>query len=921
MAGAIDKKKNELIGELEGAPAMHRDARASILSDIALSREFAATFLSAVCQEHTGGQNEAGTAIGMSLATVCEALAKQRVICYGASGIAIRKFDFPPVDIGPTYGDQAGTVNGALALTEPTTSTMGMKATDIGETYTVNLSTTPGTQTEGSNTFSVYVGDYYLVRSRVSGELVDVSVNVTPYTTPDLDTVVGNVISWGSSVASEEEAETWNYNWAKANIASVGLQGEGSFNELNTLTLTNALTKGGLAGGPERSDGVTPLGPSFGNKFYLKRHADYVNTFTITGTTTVNTVEITGISETDIAKVKYGDVISGTGIPSGTITIAAVQPAKSQLRLSETAIADGTVTLTIDSVPFGYQAHDIFCQIEIVAEGLVTNDDWKPIGDDDGLYNAVNEGADDTLVASTSQFIGLLGFFNPGNVSGANENDLTKGASAAYTSDGKEYGTSYPGIEDNPFKPSTGGTTKAFEEKTTDGKTTIIGTQPKVGGLGDKDIWSGRYIRFDFERAGGDPVTPLPEFRYVTDSAERFYYAPKATLGYNVGTATPTHPINNADTIAVHTMPSFTEPRAELPRTGLSKCITRITKQEVLAAVGGGSGSSNTSTSIVPVDDLIHADGSGGANTANSPDTQTSNYYRLNNGIIEKKSWVTTYSDAANGTHYTATNQAGTTVDFTCLSNYVARKLTSDGAAANTDVAFIEGVIDDLQSGVAGAGGAKFRDPVMESIAQKHVTSASANDLNFDSYICATGSSTNEFDGALSTIKGSLSDFYTTTKLETRISRLESGTVYVGESADFANVAASPSVVTTVFGQNGHAKWMTFSTACDTLETNLTNRALEIDARIGRPTYLGNPVTAAGTPPAVYVNTIPGSPASGEFVPYGRALYNNVNMLLGQDVDLLGGIIKDIESLTDLLDLVKNARNKYEIFSGRDKEY
>jgi hypothetical protein len=35
----------------------------------------------------------------------------------------------------------------------------------------------------------------------------------------------------------------------------------------------------------------------------------------------------------------------------------------------------------------------------------------------------------------------------------------------------------------------------------------------------------------------------------------------------------------------------------------------------------------------------------------------------------------------------------------------------------------------------------------------------------------------------------------------------------------------------------------------------------------------------------------------------------------------LGGIIKDVESLTDLLDLVKNARNKYDIFSGRDKAY
>ena len=51
------------------------------------------------------------------------------------------------------------------------------------------------------------------------------------------------------------------------------------------------------------------------------------------------------------------------------------------------------------------------------------------------------------------------------------------------------------------------------------------------------------------------------------------------------------------------------------------------------------------------------------------------------------------------------------------------------------------------------------------------------------------------------------------------------------------------------------------------------------------------------------------------------AIYDNVNLLLGQDVDLLGGIIKDIESLGDLVQLVKNARNKYEIYNGRAKEY
>ena len=69
------------------------------------------------------------------------------------------------------------------------------------------------------------------------------------------------------------------------------------------------------------------------------------------------------------------------------------------------------------------------------------------------------------------------------------------------------------------------------------------------------------------------------------------------------------------------------------------------------------------------------------------------------------------------------------------------------------------------------------------------------------------------------------------------------------------------------------------------------------------------------------MSTIPSSNTTGGQVPYGRSLYNNINLLLGKDIDLMGKIIKDIRSLDSLVDLVKTARNKYEIYSGRDKEY
>ena len=312
MAGAIDKEKNKVVTELEDSPAMHIDARSSFLADIGLSREFAQAYLQAICQKFTSS-----TGSHYTIAGICEALADQRVICYGATslkGTPIRKFTFPTFQV----------VNGALGITEANTSYFGFVCSTLDEATTITLTTGTGTQTIDGNTFSTRVSDYYLSRSRISGELEDISANVKAYTTPDgADVVFGNAIAWGSSVSGEQSANTWNYHWARANVASVAVSGASTVYELNTITLTDHLTQGS-------NTDYTPLGPAMGGKYYLKKHADSVNTFTITGTTTTSNVEVTSISEADIVKIKYGDVVSGTGI-DGAPTIAAVQSADNKI--------------------------------------------------------------------------------------------------------------------------------------------------------------------------------------------------------------------------------------------------------------------------------------------------------------------------------------------------------------------------------------------------------------------------------------------------------------------------------------------------------------------------------------------------------------------------------------------------------------
>ena len=935
MAGAVDKKKNDIKEQLEAAPKTFVDARSSILADITLSREFAANFLDALCAP-LAGKNESGVAANMSLNTVCRTLEKQRRLCYGAKAISTdftRAFDLPDHSV----------INGSLGLTEPSTSTFGIKATDIGETYPITLSNVNGTtQTQDSNTFSVYVGDYYLVRSRVSGELIDIADDVDPYSKPDGETVFGNAVVWvsgtGGDVATELEANTWNYNWATANIASVATTGSGA-TELNTLTLSSALTPG------SNSANYTPLGPAFAQKFYLKRKVDFVETFTITGTTSINSVSITGVSEADLAKVKHGDVISGTGIPDAIVTIQAVQTEKSAIRLTEsgTATADGTVTLTVNSVPFGYQAHDIFCQVEIVAEGLVVNDNWKPVGDDDGVYSAANEGEDELLVATTTEFKNLLQFFNPSSPN----NDLTRGASASLVSDGKEYnGTNYPDIETNVFFPANLGTTA--EKATKQGEFT--GTQPE--GLGNKDVWVGRYVAWNKDRMNAD-ADKVGEYRYVLDNAERFFYAPSRNDSYSGGNsltvlADPDHPATRlAETPPVT---NEKEPRPVLPRATLSPITAAITTTSSVAipAIGAIGGiTANKGPTSIPADDntsVYH-----GSNNTGGYRVSGSTYWSNDPTTPKVYSWISGQSPP---TQTTAT-QYGQHVArsfYTVSGNYVIRNeiyydavtVTGGPPASGSwtatvavrqavadvthnfyggfliydpDVVFLTSTVTDLKNSV------RFRDPnITETtkVAPREIPAGTGSpfqgisDLDFENYIRTTvdGNGDTAWEATITAMNTRLGEVRTA--LQNQINAGRTGNNNGGNNLGTAIVVTSPNM-TTAFA--------TFTSENATLLSNCNKRVAEVDARIGLPLYAGAPQSTKGNPPTIHVEKIPSSNTTSGLLPYGRSIYNNVNYLLGQDIELLGKITKDIESLTDLIDLVKSDRNKYEIFSGRDKVY
>ena len=234
---------------------------------------------------------------------------------------------------------------------------------------------------------------------------------------------------------------------------------------------------------------------------------------------------------------------------------------------------------------------------------------------------------------------------------------------------------------------------------------------------------------------------------------------------------------------------------------------------------------------------------------------------------------------------------------------------------ADPDVVFLTSTVTDLKNSV------RFRDPnITETtkVAPREIPAGTGSpaqgisDLDFENYIRTTvdGNGDTAWEATITAMNTRLGEVRTA--LQNQINAGRTGNNNGGNNLGTAIVVTSPNM-TTAFA--------TFTSENATLLSNCNKRVAEVDARIGLPLYAGAPQSTKGNPPTIHVEKIPSSNTTSGLLPYGRSIYNNVNYLLGQDIELLSKITKDIESLTDLIDLVKSDRNKYEIFSGRDKVY
>jgi len=357
-----------------------------------------------------------------------------------------------------------------------------------------------------------------------------------------------------------------------------------------------------------------------------------------------------------------------------------------------------------------------------------------------------------------------------------------------------------------------------------------------------------------------------------------------------------------------------------------------VTNRVITVDDTGGWGT-NTAANVIPVDSSMYfAATAARTGSGNGPSTPATGgisgtgdrdaihgyFYKLEANNFINKYHVNVAIDV---TTTTSGTPPVTTTDFVlsysshidnfpCYYNFAHQHVS--GTTDSTDYTFVKTtstVITNVDN---------FRDPVLYN---------STNPASYDNKVASGGISDEDFDGRAAdftantvTSEGALTQFRTDFGNSSR------GTPWTAPSGVTTPTGSSVNFASLTGSINGVTRWESLRTSCAALGTACAQRVIELDARIGVPVYAnstGSGTTAAtrGNPPCIRVRTIPTANDPIPLVPYGRAIYDNVNLLLGQDVDLLGGIIKDVESLTDLVQLVKNARNKYEIYNGRPKGY
>ena len=872
-----NEKIDELVSDLNNAPFEVIDSRLTSIKEIELFEDTFQHLCEPLYNDYGSGQN---------LHDITLELSKIRANCLGANSGDVLYYN---LNSSSSYSSLTNFSFPSLTSGTNSKPKFVVLIKDINNTYSISLNNTSGStetsiESDGtSNTYSNHIDDYYFVRSRETGNLLDFTSNNTAFVNPSFSMALGNTVPFGDDVQSEEG--NWNELFAYANIGSVEFNSTGD----QFITLSHDLDQG--------SNGTNTKSPAVGSFLGLKNFNPIYENITITGNSVIDLLSNNAsdrILTSNASLVNIGSELSHSDWSSNLI-VTAVNTDENIIMLNSNLDLVFTDT-QIQVKNLVTEEHSLFALAQVVTEGMQPNPNWKPLGDNDADYSAVNESpAESTLLDDTGFESRLSKFVSPyGNM------DLFKSADPELLSSGNEVGQhsgNYPNVELNPFNPAVEGARNEYGTDT--------GAQPQS--LGMNDIFAGRFIKYD-ENRKDNSGTNIGDYRYMVDAAAKFFYLPNPLQQVHptIDTEIITHANGTVETVNT----TFQISPTTIPQSGAGR------GEEPLAKYADGRTTILTSAIERVREDLNDIINSSTPLSVSSTSGYAQNARHPNNGTVPSGfpySWGNTSAPAGNTHVYT--NSSGTAnpptahilylnsndkiethefnhnvfpnidsnngqiINYRHELEYVINETSCRynqlrDVYVSSDYQYVNSKIDDLD------GLANYRDPIMEvdggiefdsskkSAAEEFDTSIGNCDLDFDDVDGdATQYNSNNYDGATFSISN-IQDLYSSLL---------------------------------------------------TAKTSIENRITELNSRIGEPTYAGSQ-SNGGSLPAIRVSAIP-SKSSTSLAPYGRSLYEVVNLSLGNDINLISNVVDEVESINFRYKSIRDKRNQYDILNGRGKYY
>ena len=400
-----------------------------------------------------------------------------------------------------------------------------------------------------------------------------------------------------------------------------------------------------------------------------------------------------------------------------------------------------------------------------------------------------------------------------------------------------------------------------------------------------KDVFAGRFVKYE-EKRKNTAGNLIGDYRYMIDFSAHFFYLVSPFVGAHNYTPTVTTLPNTVTARGTEPQATFTpqlQPAMTSLAGSLNAPVANATNTSVTSTSGHAENKEHPNAGTVPTNAGYAGNwgtysseftwGSADTKSINTASTATytsvTMYWKNSASLIEQHSFSGGHGGPWGNPPYghTITYAIG---EVDCLENDIQHIINGDEGGASNDYSYVKGKINTLDGLVS------YRDPLLEVDGGGE-------------YDAAKKTAAETFDTAISDCKSEFDDLDN-----------YHDTDYDGQTYSLTDATA-------------------LADELDACYADIGTRLTELNARIGNPTYSGGQ-SSNGTEPGIRVSALPAK-ASGTLVPYGRTIYEAVNVALGDDIGLINEVVAEADSLQFKYKEVRDKRNEYDMLKGRSKYY